>query len=152
MKSQEPPLEWQQTADRRVKAPMSKMIPRKELSIPMQANSHDPTRPDLGGRTVQATDAAGTQLLRFDDAAAKSHDTKVNMKCKDTDFPTVDEIRQAVEEHVATQCHGEWPEDSWFSIGTKWSVNVWDELGRKHITVYHDSIGETDVFCGVAIC
>jgi hypothetical protein len=79
------------------------------------------------------------------------------MKYQDEDFPTVAEIRKAVEEYVANERDGEWPEDDWFVIGSKWSVNVWwDELGRTHITVYHDSIGgsgfpETDVHCGISI-
>lgn len=71
-------------------------------------------------------------------------------------FPSVTEIKQAVKEYVARQHAGQWPEDDWFDLGEHWSVNVWEELGRQHITVYPDRIDEdgfrtTDAFFGICI-
>lgn len=65
------------------------------------------------------------------------------MEFKNQDFPTVEEIKQAVQEYVNDQCGGEWPEDEYFDIGTGWRVNVWDDDGQKSITVYRDSFDES---------
>ena len=77
------------------------------------------------------------------------------MKYDDADYPTVTEIIKAANEHVAAVCDGIWPEDDWFDIGPRWSVNVWDELGKR-ITVYRESVdgdglSYTDASCGIAI-
>jgi hypothetical protein len=78
------------------------------------------------------------------------------MKFKDENFPTVREIMDAVKEFVDAECGGRWPQDSWFDLGTRWSVNVWEEEGCRHITVYPDGVDQggyrtTDAFVGIGI-
>ena len=82
------------------------------------------------------------------------------MKFKNTNFPTVAEIRQAAQEYVDKECAGEWPEDSWFDFGERWSINIWEEeiglLRFRHIAVYPDRECEcgkrhTDTDCAIHI-
>jgi len=59
-------------------------------------------------------------------------------------------------EFVDAECGGQWPGDSWFDVGTRWSVNVWEEEGCRHITVYPDGVDQdgyrtTDAFVGIGI-
>lgn len=77
------------------------------------------------------------------------------MQFKQPRFPTVDEIQQAVSEHVADNCGGEWPDDDWMDVGECWSCNIWEREGIQRITVYYDyqegGYRTTDTLCGIDI-
>jgi hypothetical protein len=81
---------------------------------------------------------------------------ELTMRYRDTDFPHVEEILMAVAEYIESKCGGEWPDDDWISIGQSWSINVWDEGGRRRIAVYRDTMSEsseltTDSDAGIMI-
>jgi hypothetical protein len=74
---------------------------------------------------------------------------------KETYF-TVEEVINAAKEYVERQCGGQWPEDAWFDLGPRWSVDVWQEDGEEHITICPDRLdadGErtTDISAGIHI-
>lgn len=73
---------------------------------------------------------------------------------KDTEYPTVQEISMAVAEYVRTKCAGAWPEDDWLSVGKSWSINVWDDDGKRRIAVYRDRVtdsGFLETDCDAAV-
>ncbi|HWQ91782.1 MAG TPA: hypothetical protein VN673_08925, partial [Clostridia bacterium] len=52
--------------------------------------------------------------------------------------------KAAVEECVARECNGCWPEEHWFDIGESWSVNIYVYDGKKHIAVYPNYVNDDD--------
>jgi len=80
------------------------------------------------------------------------------MTLRDTHFPTVEEIIDAVRKFVARECDGVWPQDAWCDQGNQWSVNVWtwEDSSDRRITVYRDVVAQsgcrqTDTAAGISI-
>lgn len=66
---------------------------------------------------------------------------------KDTQYPTVDEIKMWVYYYVLIELRNVWPEDDWLTLGG-WDVNIWKESKDAkvgNVTIYHASNHDTGI-------